>query len=401
MLTGLMGLLAVAGLSLSLTASETSVLVGEPVPLTIAFTATDRDQTAKTTAVVVLIDAGAGYRPHFEARLSSDLLLDIGVDLQPGVPFRTGLVIAIADARRLAGDSFRFALPTPGTYRLRAKYGVVLSNEVVLSVVPPQGREAELYETYLKENPYLLTRWATETDEEVARLQDLLHRYEGSPYLYLPQIRSWMFEIRQAEVAFGRSGGRTSGESPLEHDVGTVLDKIQAVDWRSRPAFDASRLALIAETRLKWGDREGAFEVYRQLIERYPDAPLAQAGRRLIGADDETPPELAVSPNTAVLWPPNRAMIPINVSVSAADNSGEVNVTLVSITCNDACDPALDVSGAEYGTDDRSFVLRAERGGTSKEGRTYTITYTAEDAAGNKTSASTTVTAPHDQGKKK
>lgn len=401
MLTSLTGLLVVASLSLNLTTAETTVLVGEPVPLTIAFTAIDGDQKAKTTAVVVLIDDGTGYRPHYEARLSSDLLLDNGVDLQPGVPFRTGLVIAVAGARRLAGDSFRFALPSPGTYRLRAKYGLVMSNEVVLSVVAPEGREAELYETYLKERPYLLTRWATETDEDVARLQDLLRRYEGSPYLYLPQVRSWLYEIRQAELAFGRSGGGTSGESPLDHDVGAVLDRIQTVDWRSRPAFDASRMALIAETRLKWGDREGAFEVYRQLIERYPEAPLAQAGRRLIGADDKTPPELAVSPNTAVLWPPNRAMIPINVSVSAADNSGAVSVTLVSITCNDACDPALDVSGAEYGTDDRSFQLRAERRGASKEGRTYTITYSAEDGAGNKTRATTTVTVPHDQGKKK
>jgi len=43
------------------------------------------------------------------------------------------------------------------------------------------------------------------------------------------------------------------------------------------------------------------------------------------------------------------------------------------------------------------FLLRAERAGTG-DGRVYTITYRAIDAAGNSAEASCVVTVPHDVG---
>ena len=42
-------------------------------------------------------------------------------------------------------------------------------------------------------------------------------------------------------------------------------------------------------------------------------------------------------------------------------------------------------------------MLRAEREGKNKAGRIYTVTYSATDASGNKTTASATVTVPHDE----
>ena len=44
--------------------------------------------------------------------------------------------------------------------------------------------------------------------------------------------------------------------------------------------------------------------------------------------------------------------------------------------------------------------LAAGCAGKNKAGRVYTVTYTVTDVAGNSTSASGTVTVPHDQGKK-
>ncbi len=90
-------------------------------------------------------------------------------------------------------------------------------------------------------------------------------------------------------------------------------------------------------------------------------------------------------------------MVTVNVSDDADPNPA---VKLVSITCNDACNPAGDIQGAPLGTDDREFDLRAERtGGVS--GRIYTITYSATDASGNTSTATTAVVVPHDLGKRK
>jgi hypothetical protein len=43
--------------------------------------------------------------------------------------------------------------------------------------------------------------------------------------------------------------------------------------------------------------------------------------------------------------------------------------------------------------------LAAKRDGANEAGRIYTITYSALDASGNKSTATATVTVPHDQGK--
>jgi hypothetical protein len=76
-------------------------------------------------------------------------------------------------------------------------------------------------------------------------------------------------------------------------------------------------------------------------------------------------------------------------------------VTLVSITSNEPDngtgdgDTTDDIQGADFGTDDREFQLRAERSG-SGGGRTYTITYEAVDDCGVSTTATAEVFVPHD-----
>jgi hypothetical protein len=55
-----------------------------------------------------------------------------------------------------------------------------------------------------------------------------------------------------------------------------------------------------------------------------------------------------------------------------------------------------DIQGAEIGTADFGFYLRAERDGTGP-GRTYTVGYAATDHSGNSTAATSTVTVPHDE----
>ncbi|NOU88413.1 carbohydrate-binding protein [Paenibacillus sp. LMG 31460] len=117
---------------------------------------------------------------------------------------------------------------------------------------------------------------------------------------------------------------------------------------------------------------------------------------------DMTAPTLHVVLDKTILWPANHQMITVSASVYSEDSlSGIESVVLTSIISNES-DNGLgdgqtsnDIQGAELGTLDTKFLLCAERSGKGN-GRIYTITYTAFDHAGNKTSASSTVTVPHD-----
>jgi hypothetical protein len=104
---------------------------------------------------------------------------------------------------------------------------------------------------------------------------------------------------------------------------------------------------------------------------------------------------LALSPTT--LWPPNNRMRTVSVTIGTSAPDGHATtVELVSITSSEPGDD--DIQGAAFGTDDRTFELRAQRLGNGP-GRTYTVTYQVTDTVtGLSTTASTTVVVPHDQG---
>lgn len=118
---------------------------------------------------------------------------------------------------------------------------------------------------------------------------------------------------------------------------------------------------------------------------------------------DTTPPTLSLAASPATLWAPNHTLVPITVLVEVEDACDEnPTIRLVSIASDEAGNAsgsgntAPDVVDAAFGTDDRHFLLRAERSGRGA-GRTYTITYEAEDASGNVTEATVTVTVAHDE----
>jgi galactosylceramidase len=117
---------------------------------------------------------------------------------------------------------------------------------------------------------------------------------------------------------------------------------------------------------------------------------------------DKTGPDLSIKLDPAVLWPPKHDLVPIHATVTANDSLSQIDsIVLTSITSNEPDngsgdgDTVNDIQGAEYGTYDTSFLLRAERSGKGS-GRIYTVTYTAVDRAGNRTAATATVTVPHD-----
>jgi hypothetical protein len=118
---------------------------------------------------------------------------------------------------------------------------------------------------------------------------------------------------------------------------------------------------------------------------------------------DTQPPSLQVTLTPTLLEPADHKLVRIEAVISASDSCGDAQPTVVltSITSDQPDnglgdgDTAGDIQDAAFGTFDRSFLLRAERGGNDPSGRTYTITYTAVDASGNSTQRSATVRVPH------
>lgn len=110
---------------------------------------------------------------------------------------------------------------------------------------------------------------------------------------------------------------------------------------------------------------------------------------------DVTPPQVAVTPAPAVLWPPNHALVQVDIGAAAWDACEGAVAPTCTATSSEPEGPAC----SERPSPDivwrvGALWLRAERSGHGP-GRTYTVTCEAVDSAGNLGRASGTVTVPH------
>ncbi len=117
--------------------------------------------------------------------------------------------------------------------------------------------------------------------------------------------------------------------------------------------------------------------------------------------DNIAPTIVSTTPTPAVLWPPNHKMVPVEIKLNTFDNCAGSACKIISVTSNEPLNSTGDGNTAIDWqiTGDYKVDLRAERSG-NLVGRVYTITMECTDASGNKTRSTTTVTVPHDQGKK-
>ncbi len=116
---------------------------------------------------------------------------------------------------------------------------------------------------------------------------------------------------------------------------------------------------------------------------------------------DLTPPAVTASANPSSLWPPNGRMIPVTISGTITDNLSGVNPSSAAFAVVDEyglIQPSGPVTLGAGGSYSFTVSLQASRDGSDRDGRHYTITVSANDLAGNRGSASTVVTVPHDQG---
>lgn len=117
---------------------------------------------------------------------------------------------------------------------------------------------------------------------------------------------------------------------------------------------------------------------------------------------DNTPPVItSLTVSSPTLWPANHKMVALTLAATTSDAVGVVSVAIVSVTSSEPDDGLGDGDTANdiVITGAMSLNLRAERSG-SGNGRTYTITVRAVDAAGNAATRTVLVTVPKSQGGK-
>lgn len=110
---------------------------------------------------------------------------------------------------------------------------------------------------------------------------------------------------------------------------------------------------------------------------------------------DRTPPSLSTTGvllGGCELWPPNRRMVPVG-TLSAADVPSGLAAFDVRATSNGPAEDAEVVLGAA-GASVALRAAKAPQGGR----RTYTVTGTARDRAGNVGTTAATCVVPHSQG---
>jgi hypothetical protein len=154
--------------------------------------------------------------------------------------------------------------------------------------------------------------------------------------------------------------------------------------------------------------------------------PAAAAPHKSSGTGSKACNDGTVTWSPTTLWPPNHKMQTINIGYTDNDNDGDmIGVMVGSISDNQAASDGsnelkgsgqptdkqgLDWSGTgnmgtstDPGTASTTAQVRAERSGTSKDGRTYTINVTCSDMGGSNNememqTVQITVFVPHDQG---
>ena len=128
-----------------------------------------------------------------------------------------------------------------------------------------------------------------------------------------------------------------------------------------------------------------------------------------VKVQDTKPPAVTLTLTPDTLSPADRRMVSVTANLKITDCDPNTKVKLVSITSSEAdsglesADKPDDIQQEAIGTDDRSFMLRAERGpagkpkiisSSSPAGRTYTVTYEVTDSGGRKKTVSDTVQVP-------
>ncbi|MBD8525626.1 hypothetical protein [Pseudomarimonas arenosa] len=100
-----------------------------------------------------------------------------------------------------------------------------------------------------------------------------------------------------------------------------------------------------------------------------------------------------------MIWPPNHSFVPVTISDLSSSDGGAVDVIIDAITQNEPT--GASGSGATCpdarGVGSAVAEVRAERAG-NRNGRVYSVLFTASNSVGSECSARVDVCVPHQRG---
>lgn len=139
------------------------------------------------------------------------------------------------------------------------------------------------------------------------------------------------------------------------------------------------------------------FPIGTTVVNATSAASAATCAFNVVVTDVQPPTISGLTVTPGVIDDNNHKMVDVTVSYTSTDNSGNANVCSITVTSSEPQNGSGDGNTeADWEIVNANQVrLRAERAGNGTD-RVYTITVTCVDAAGNSTSASTTVVVPHD-----
>jgi len=395
-----------AGMEIQVKAVKSILLVGEPLILSVTATTGTSvlippDLGEALDPLKVLVDRGQGFVPYRERRWASTWR-----DSKQPLPDGQQTIEYVLSY----DDNLRdWIFPFPGSYRLVVQYvddssgGPFRSNVLTVTVRPPTGDETKVHDALRRMGPQVI---GVHQPDRLGQLSSLLEQFPHSVYLQESRIND--LDARLARIQSGYDPeeileAATPDNPPKPPDLRTeivrgrlaaLLPDAEAVAATPGP-FQPEALLILAGLYDSTGGKEAARQTYERIVREFPERQAAKLAQEEVG--DKSPPTLQLASSPATLWPPNHNLVRVIVTANVSDDiDASPKIKLISIACDDACNPEQDIVGAALSTDDREFQLRADRtgGGT---GRTYRITYSATDASGNTTSAQTTVRVPHDQ----
>jgi len=263
---------------------------------------------------------------------------------------------------------------------------------------------------------YELSSYTLIDSEALSSAALFVGKFDGAIYAVLPQDASTQIEVLRdneppVAVAFtstpeiecqGPSGTLVTldgGASTDPDSTPGTNDDIVSFEWFEDFGMPDKELLGIGEI-LDVALSLGAHPVTLRVTDSVGETDTDEISVNVI---DTLPPEISVVLEPNVLWPPNHRLIDTQATVVATDVCGTTAVLLLSVESSEPDDgegdgsTGNDIQGAEPGSADHEFMLRAERAGGGT-GRIYTAVYAATDASGNTAEAAGYSFVPHDQG---